>query len=342
MSKMKTTRAFLSNLLLVLASVVIALLIAEYAARYYLRDITTTSSNSSYLATRWARESVRLNSWWFRDGEMRIEKPQGVYRIAIIGDSVTYGQGIREEDRFSNLLQGYLDGEKSACRFEVLNFGWLGSETIDEVNVFRNTVYKVNPDFIVLQWFINDVEGHDKSKRPQSKPLIPFDSANSYLYQNSVIYYLLDLQWQNLVQRTSHSEGYRGYLFERFGDPEGPEARAYVEVLREFIGLCRERGIPVGVILFPDMVPGLADSYPFEYLHDLVHGVCDQEGVPYVDLLDTYTQYKDCRQLWVNRFDHHPSPLANRLAAEKLLERFGETWREAGRKTNAPVSGKAE
>ncbi len=328
MVRKKTIRLFLKNLSLFCALVVLAFVVGEYATRTYFRDITTTSSNGSYFTIRWARENIRHNSWWFRDREVDVKNPEGAIRIAIIGDSVTFGRGIREEDRFSNRLEDYLNAVESSCHFEVLNFGWPGSETIDHLNVFKNTVFKVHPDFVLLQWSINDVEGPDKSGLPEQISLIPIHSIHFLLYRVSAFYFLLDLQWQMIIQSICRSTSYEGYLFQRFGDPESPDSREYVDLLKELVGECRKREIPLGLILFPYVVPDLAESYPFRYLHELVRAVCDQEGVPCVDLLDTYAQYRDHKALWVNRFDNHPSPLAHRLAAEKLMERFGEMWLE--------------
>ncbi len=326
MFKKKPFLAFLKNFTLFCVSLILALVVGEYAIRYYFREITTTSCNVSYFSFRWARENVQLNSWWFRDREMEIEKPAGVYRIAIIGDSITYGQGVAEKDRFPNLLEDYLNEGQRNDRYEVLNFGWLGSETIDHVNILKNTVFKMNPDFVLLQWYINDVEGNDKSGRPEPVSLIPIDSVDSLLYHESAFYYLLNLEWQDLVQSIRPSTTYDGYLFQRFGDPESQESREYAERLREFIGLCRDRHIPSGLVLFPAVTPGLKESYPFRYLHERVVAVCAQETVPCIDLLDTFAQYEEYKTLWVNRFDNHPSPLAHRLAAKKIMERFGRMW----------------
>lgn len=49
---------------------------------------------------------------------------------------------------------------------EVLNFGRPGSETVDHVETLQDAVLPLQPDFVLLQWFVNDVEGHDKSGRP--------------------------------------------------------------------------------------------------------------------------------------------------------------------------------
>jgi lysophospholipase L1-like esterase len=100
---------------------------------------------------------VHHNSWGFREQEFEMSKPRGVYRIAVIGDSFTYGQGIPEEDRFTELMEKFLNDQMK--KYEVLNFGRGGAQTVDEVATLRNIVLRMNPDFILLQWFVNDFEG---------------------------------------------------------------------------------------------------------------------------------------------------------------------------------------
>ena len=148
------------------------LLVGEYAARYMFSDVTSTGDNTGYFARQW-KKTVRENSWGFREREFKLRKPQDVYRIAVIGDSITFGQGIGEEDRFTNLLQRRLNGRSNTGGYEVLNFGKGGAETVDHLEFLRYPVLYTNPDFILLQWYVNDVEGHDMRQRP--RPLrIPF------------------------------------------------------------------------------------------------------------------------------------------------------------------------
>src|SRR5262249_29981590 len=155
-----TSRAkdILEKLALLLASVMIAAVLGEVGVRVALRRITSTGDNSSYFARRWAAEHVHFNSSGFREREFELTKPEGFYRIAVIADSYTLGQGIEKAERFSDLLESEL--QRGHRHIEVLNFGRAGYNTIDEIAVLREDVLKAQPDFVLLQWTVNDVEGH--------------------------------------------------------------------------------------------------------------------------------------------------------------------------------------
>jgi len=70
----------------------------------------------------------------------------------------------------TNILEEKLNA--SGQKYEVLNFGRPGAETVDELALLP-TVLSLAPDFVLPQWFVNDVEGHDKSRRPSGRRLVP-------------------------------------------------------------------------------------------------------------------------------------------------------------------------
>ena len=95
------------NLNISLMIIIVLLVSAELALRSIFRDVTTTSDNRSYVAKRWRHQTVpRQNTWGIRERDFDLVKPEGVYRIAVIGDPITYGQGIEEADRFTNYCIG--------------------------------------------------------------------------------------------------------------------------------------------------------------------------------------------------------------------------------------------
>jgi hypothetical protein len=49
----------------------------------------------------------RINSKGLRDEETTYEKPEGSFRIVLLGDSRTFGFGVPIEKHFSTLLEGY-------------------------------------------------------------------------------------------------------------------------------------------------------------------------------------------------------------------------------------------
>ena len=96
-------------------------------------DVTTTGTSQPYFEKKW-RKNLRINRFGFRERDFELEKAANRYRIAIIGDSLTFGKGIAEQDRFSNLLEQRLNSENRRRDFsyEVLNFGRPGANTLDE------------------------------------------------------------------------------------------------------------------------------------------------------------------------------------------------------------------
>jgi len=105
---------------------------------------------------------TKINSQGFRDYEYSKEKETNVFRIIIIGDSFTFGYGVKLEDSYPKILEEILN-HKSDKKFEVLNFGGLGWNTIQEAEIFRTKVLEYNPDLVIFGYFINDAEGdHEK------------------------------------------------------------------------------------------------------------------------------------------------------------------------------------
>jgi hypothetical protein len=314
----------LVNSVILGTTLVLLFMLCELAARFVFRDITTAGDGTSYFVRRWREQHVRLNSWGFREQEFKMNKARDIYRIAVIGDSFTYGSGIPEENRFTGLIENFLNGLTEVKNYEVLNFGRPGAQTIDEVVSLRNIVLGTNPDFILLQWFINDVEGHNVPSGEKVSTILL--SPHRTLKSSSALYSLIAIAGQSLQGALGFSMDYVGHMYQRFSDPDSPDSRKFVQALRDFIELCKNQGEPVGIVLFPATGFDLGNTYPYDYLHRRVIDVCIQEGITCVDLRSTFAPYADGRELWVNRFDAHPNSLAHRLAVEQLRETFGQLW----------------
>lgn len=118
------------------------------------------------------RAYVRINQDGFRDRDHALDKGQGVYRIAVLGDSFseafqvpvdsTYW-AILERELLDHVKAGeadphWLPGLRESKAVEVLNFGVSGYGTAHELLVLRGEVWKYTPDLILLQIFpVNDI-----------------------------------------------------------------------------------------------------------------------------------------------------------------------------------------
>jgi hypothetical protein len=159
-------RTALALFSLAVASMAVALVAGEFVVRLVFADVTTTNDNTSFFARRW-RSGLSSNSLGFREREIDPEPAEGVYRIAVIGDSFTWGQGIDRSDRMTERLQALLD--HTSGRFEVLNFGLPGRETVDHLRTLRDVVLPLHPDFVLLQWFINGSSGSSTTSKETTR-----------------------------------------------------------------------------------------------------------------------------------------------------------------------------
>jgi len=110
-----------------------------------------------------------------------------------------------------------------------------------------------------------------------------------------------------------------------------------MQELHSFLRTAKEAGVPVAVVLFPHLDARMGADDPFAILDERVCEACAEESVPCIDLREVFSDYADRIELLrVNRFDHHASALAHRLAAERLLEVLGQAlW---GLSTSGPAN----
>jgi hypothetical protein len=318
-------RAVFANTTLVAVSVVVSLVGGEAVTRLVFRDITTTADNTSYFANRWRQmHPPAINRWGFREREFGLRPSEEIYRIAVVGDSFTYGQGIVVENRLSNILEGQLNEHRN--QYEVLNFGRPGAETKDHIDILRDVVLKIQPRYVLLQWFRNDVEGDNKGERPKPWRLLPSDFLLSYLHTHSALYYFVNQQWIKMQRRLGFIEGHQAYMERRFKDPSGIDARRARRELETFFELCNQQRVPVGMILFPALADSASQDHTADFLIDWVLSICSQQSVPCLDLRTVFATISPPTLLWANRLDAHPGRLANQLAAEAVLRKFGPIW----------------
>ena len=104
----------------------------------------------------------RTNSHGQRDMERTLQKPDGVRRVLLFGDSVVEGYGLRESETISRQLEAlYGDGST-----EVLNFGVSAYCTLAEVELLEVKGLRFDPDVVVLVFVENDFDNFNREAFP--------------------------------------------------------------------------------------------------------------------------------------------------------------------------------
>ena len=116
---------------------------AEYALRAAFRD------------DPWARHVVtprpanpaprrKLNSLGFVEREFPLEKPAGVYRIAILGDSLSISAP--RPHRFGDVIAARLnERQPRRATYDAVSFGETGADTNREVDILQQAVWRTDP-----------------------------------------------------------------------------------------------------------------------------------------------------------------------------------------------------
>ena len=106
-----------------------------------------------------------FNADGLRDRTHAEEKPSGTMRLIFLGDSVTAGAQIEEEEAFPQALQARLDEDGRPV--EVFNVALRGWSTRQERIAYERIARKYRPDEVVLAVCLNDIpELQDNLTRP--------------------------------------------------------------------------------------------------------------------------------------------------------------------------------
>ena len=102
------------------------------------------------------RVRIRTNNMGLRGSRnYEREKPNGVLRIALLGDSFIFGHGVNDNEVASSRLE--MMYRQAGAEAEVLNFGVSGFGQAEELITFENIVQKYDPDYVVIFYFNNDI-----------------------------------------------------------------------------------------------------------------------------------------------------------------------------------------
>lgn len=100
--------------------------------------------------------SVTYNSEGWRDLEHNVEKPDGVFRILVLGDSFLEANSVDLEDTFHRHVEELARGEGK--NVEVISMGVAGYGTLQEYLVFQEIGHSYEPDLVLVGFFDgNDV-----------------------------------------------------------------------------------------------------------------------------------------------------------------------------------------
>jgi lysophospholipase L1-like esterase len=268
---------------------------------------------------------VAFNTLGLRDAERTQRPAPGAIRILALGDSVTFGMGVPQEETYPRQTEILLSEQRGAP-VEVLNMGMPGYNTRHQLAQLRELGLALEPRTIVVGYLYNDItpssaqrqQGPKKADGSLSRKVkTSVNAATLWLKKNSLFFAWLTPRLV-LALRPLGLKGFGqvGEVKDRYVDsnPQWQRTRA---ALLEMKRLAGERGIELVVMIIPAMTKFTDATYPIREYHEVMAAFCRESGLRCLDLLPAFWGL-DGTEMWISPTDGHPNARGQRIIAETL------------------------
>lgn len=258
----------------------------EFRPNYKMTDKPIDVSHRGYA----------INSVGFRDYEYTERKSANVYRIVVIGDSTTAGNGVPNlDDIYAKQLEKMLNVQSQNGRlYEVLNMGVGGFHTMQEAEMLRFKGLKYDPDLVLLTFCMNDFalhadgQVHKQLSSRNRSTREPVFSLFKFVVNNSRLAFILYHRFHS--GNSTYDQWYDEHVLKGRST-----VKAGFDLLSE---LQKKHGFQARVLILPKF------SMPFsEYnLYDIHEKVFEEakglEGISVIDLLDRFKTVDEGAQVF--------------------------------------------
>ncbi|MGE3911315.1 MAG: SGNH/GDSL hydrolase family protein [Chloroflexota bacterium] len=259
---------------------------------------------------------VHINSQGLRERELPLQKPAGMRRVVFLGDSVTFGAGVRDDEPFPRLLEAAVN-DAGAGPIQTINTGVVGYNTVQELARLEGVGLAYQPDTVVLVFVVNDLLETFSIFDHQYEPTGLLAGVKVWLRRNSYLYRFVQNVYWRIGQEMRRS---------REGPTEPLRKRDRLEerlaTLSQIIEVTRAHGASFLLVLYPDNLGDPVSPGPSGgkiTVREELEQFAAREGVPALDLSAALGDVRDPRaRQYRLREDPHPSPEGHRVIAEAL------------------------
>ena len=100
--------------------------------------------------------TINADGWNSSKPEYKVARPEGVKRIAVVGDSYVHAAYVNNADAFPEVMERELKAR--GANVEVLRFGMDGAPLSQYLQMLRREVRQYKPDIVVVQLVHNDFD----------------------------------------------------------------------------------------------------------------------------------------------------------------------------------------
>ena len=240
---------------------------------------------------------INLNSDGMRSDEFGIDDK----KILFLGSSISLGWGVEQKDSYPGIIQTKLSS--NLINYKVLN-GSIGNyNTFRYVNNFLSNQTDIEPEVIVINYFINDAE------------TLPINRSN-WLIKNSQLFATLTITYKKLFSKSGFD--LKQYYKDLYKDDDQSflEMKESLNKLSEYL---KQTNTQVLLTVIPDI--HFLEDYPFERIHEKMKTLSTELGFEYHDLLPSLKNIP-FKELQIISGDSHPNEFGHQRISESLYPKI--------------------
>jgi len=269
-----------------------------------------------------------INSIGLRDYERSVD--QDAYRIAVFGDSVTFGIGVNSEETFTKLLESKLNRQyKGKPKVQTFNCGIPSYNTATEYRYVVDLYNSLKPNILMIEYTAqNDSVLYADSTVSVNKNIVLRYFKD--ILRNLYIYDFFSAKFYQIIyafQSHNYSDSSMGVI-ERTQQQYIDEGQGWEETKQAFKNIKAFTDKNRVTLIFAVFANNLKltvnpDDDPMRPVIRKITSALADAGVEYIILVDdSFRPYAGKESaLWVKGFDdQHFSKLAHELAAGSITE----------------------
>ena len=238
------------------------------------------------------------NSHGMRDQEYALEKPAGTLRIALLGASHAWDEGVGDGEAYEALVETRLNAELGAAsekRVEVLNFATRRYGPLSRLGQLDQRVFEFAPDGVIIE-SVDDVTWitREVGEAAHRGFALPYPELAAF------------------VERAEAGPGVPRATAERRIKPQAPE------MLRIVYRLIAERCRAHGATPFMTFIPLPEERDGFEAAVAPQVAEARAAGFEILDTSKAYAGVDRLEALWVAEYDRHPNREGHARLAKEL------------------------
>jgi lysophospholipase L1-like esterase len=278
-------------------------------------------------------EYIKTNSQGLRDVEHPWKKEEGTVRILGLGDSFTFGWGVKLEDSFLKQLERRMTQE-TGRKAETINAGVPGYGLNHYYIYLKNIGIKYRPDVIVISYFVDDLPMSLKEELTPYEEDFPdrlqykggfFHRSRLYNFVTSAAAVVRVRNHATAVDHMRIME-VRREAWARYDHPlinKGDEkTNEKIMLLEEYLTRFKALADAIHARLVIMFIPDISHLYHPEYQH--INGVLKRlttrYDIPFVDMTPIFESSNDLSTYYLFPKDAHTNVNGHQAMASALTD----------------------